>query len=192
MSKKCPIDLFKNKNINWYRPSMKSISSNIYTRKKSTYGRRKIYSVRKKERRGTMAREKQRVWNANKTLQLGSPAVSCVCVYSLLRHTLLCAPQRSLNVIKDREKNIFISIFFFFCVFIYLEMIVPGTAGGQGPLGSPGGRRLVSVCCAVWGPLWLYATSNSLLLRDSVMWGTRRKKVKRERPRNRFLFFSLW
>ncbi len=34
-------------------------------------------------------------------------------------------------------------------MFIYLEMIVPGTAGGQGPLGSPGGRRLVSVLCCM-------------------------------------------
>lgn len=126
-----------------------------YLHKEKEYLRKKKNLLGEKERK---KRNNGAGETAGLKCQQDSPAgiarcLLCVCVYSLLRHTLLCAPQRSLNVIKDREKNIFISIFFFFCVFIYLEMIVPGTAGGQGPLGSPGGRRLVSVCCAVWGPL---------------------------------------
>lgn len=123
-----------------------------------TYERRKIYSVRKKkkERRGTMVRGRNSGFEMPTRLSSWDRPLSlvCVCILSAETHAALrTAAQSERYKETEREKNISISIFFFFCVFIYLEMIVPGTAGGQGPLGSPGGRRLVSVCCAVWGPL---------------------------------------
>jgi hypothetical protein len=153
-----------------------------YLHKEKEYLRKKKNLLGEKERK---KRNNGAGETAGLKCQQDSPAgiARCLlCVYSLLSHTLLCAPQRRLNVIKDRErKNISISIFFFFCVFIYLEMIVPGTAGGQGPLGSPGGRRLVSVLCCMGAPvtLWHIQVSAAERLCDV---GKKKKKGQTRAP----------
>lgn len=128
-----------------------------YLHKEKEYLRKKKNLLGEKERK---KRNNGAGETAGLKCQQDSPAgiarcLLCVCILSAETHAALRTAAQSERYKRQREKNISISIFFFFCVFIYLEMIVPGTAGGQGPLGSPGGRRLVSVLCCMGAPVTL-------------------------------------
>jgi hypothetical protein len=93
-----------------------------YLHKEKEYLRKKKNLLGEKERK---KRNKGAGETAGLKCQQDSPAgiarcLLCVCVYSLLRHTLLCAPQRSLNVIKDREKKIYLFLFSSFSVCLFI------------------------------------------------------------------------
>ena len=112
----------------------------IYRRQtESILALQSIERVLGKERRPFWRREtmaEQRVWNANKTLQLRSPAAPCV----LCAHAARGEGGKS----PKRRKKKYMCIYT--CIFIYLEMIVPGTAG-QGP----GAHRGRSSSCVLYG-----------------------------------------
>jgi hypothetical protein len=170
---------------------MKSISSNIYTRKKSTYTEEEKSTRWERKKEEEQWRGRNSGFEMPTRLSSWDRPLSLVCILSAETHAALRAAAQSERYKRQREEKYiyFYFLLFFLCVYLFRNDC-PRNCGRTGPLGLTG--RSSSCVCAVWGPLWLYATSNSLQRDSAVIWGRRRKKGQtRALIRNRFLFFPF-